>query len=61
MKRLDDGKVTLVEFISSIKFPGRRVPQAHDSGAEHFARLEQQARPACQWTLEDYLLVRSAN
>jgi len=59
MKRLDDDKVSLVEFLGSIKF----APHRHDSELEsdrlgHFARLNQQVRMVNREELE---LVRSAN
>ena len=60
MKRLDEGKVSLVEFLGSIKF-------SRDHGAstrteafdEQFARLEQRTRRGHR--SEDAQLVRSAN
>ena len=59
MKRLDHDKVSLVEFLGSIKF----APHRHDAGLEsahlgHFARLNQQVRMVNR---EEQELVRSAN
>jgi hypothetical protein len=61
MKRLDENKVSLVEFLRSIKF-------AHSSGANssaacptHFAHFKQHARAGLQLTAEDSQLIRSAN
>jgi hypothetical protein len=61
MKRLDENKTSLVEFLRSIKF-------AHASGADssaecpkHFAHFKQHARAGLQLTAEDSQLIRSAN
>ena len=61
MKRIDDGKVSLVEFLSSIKFARHN---AANSGAEHthrFAHFNPQARPGGAFCVEDSQLIRSAN
>ena len=60
MKRLDDGKTSLVDFLSSIKFGRRRGKHRYDIPA-HFAQLHPQARPAGPHNAEDRFLVRSAN
>lgn len=62
MKRLDEGKVSLVEFLGSIKF-GR---QHGDSGRQgesqvQFARLRQSAGAARNRRDEECQLIRSAN
>jgi hypothetical protein len=61
MKRIDDGKVSLVEFLSSIKFA---QPNAAQSGAKYshsFAHFNPQARPGGALNVEDSQLIRSAN
>ncbi|TXS89542.1 hypothetical protein FV139_19840 [Parahaliea maris] len=61
MKRRDEGKASLVDFLRSIKF-------AHEGGARnahdcstHFADFEQRARTRRQYNQEDAELIRSAN
>ena len=62
MKRLDEGKVSWVEFLRSIKF-------AHDNESDnrqaecntHFANFNPQARTGQQSNAEDSHLIRSAN
>lgn len=62
MKRMDNGKVTLVEFISSIKFPQQPQMQAEvPAEGDRFAAFEQQARPGFQPNTEEHSLVRSGN
>ncbi len=61
MKRIDDGKVSLVEFLSSIRFSRRPTPAQEPANAERFAGFDQQVRPARLRSREDRLLVRSAN
>ncbi len=61
MKRMDDGKVSLVEFLSSIKFSRRANAAEETSEMERFATFDQQVRPARLRSREDRLLVRSAN
>jgi len=61
MKRMDDGKVSLVEFLRSIKFSQNN---ASNDGAEcntHFAHLIQHTRSAQPINAEDSQLIRSAN
>jgi hypothetical protein len=60
MKRLDDGKVSLVDFMRSIKFR-RHVSRRRGEVASHFAGLAPRARPANMQGAEDKLPVRSAN
>ncbi|TGD73869.1 hypothetical protein E4634_06920 [Mangrovimicrobium sediminis] len=61
MKRLDQSKTSLVEFLSSIRFNRRNKRDTQASSGEQFARFDQQVRPARLRSLEDQLLVRSAN
>jgi hypothetical protein len=61
MKRLDDGKVSLVEFLSSIKFAHQRASHRSVECPTHFAHLDQHARNAQQKSIEDSQLIRSAN
>jgi hypothetical protein len=62
MKRLDDDKVSLVEFLSSIKFATHRddANQGNDS-LGHFAPFKQKVRKPGQVNREDLQLIRSAN
>jgi hypothetical protein len=64
MKRLDDGKVSFVEFMRSIRFKQRNQRKQASRSTEcqtHFADFDQQARPARSYNAEDRTLVRSAN
>ena len=60
MKRVDDGKVSLVEFLGSIKF-NRQHDEASNQDAGHgqFARLRQCVRGPR--SSEENQLIRSAN
>jgi hypothetical protein len=61
MKRLDENKVSLVEFLRSIKFP---TPSTSLWGSElpaHFASFKQQVRTRRQLSNEESQLIRSAN
>ena len=61
MKRLDNGKVSLVEFLRSIK-PNRNRSTGHGSCTTHFAGFNPQARNSNQEANpEDLTLVRSYN
>ena len=62
MKRLDDGKVSMVDFLRSIKF-GKRKKSARKTGecSTHFADMHPRARTAQTPNAEDSSLVRSAN
>ncbi len=61
MKRLDQSKTSLVEFLSSIRFTRRSKRDTRVSSGERFAGFDQQVRPARLRSREDQLLVRSAN
>lgn len=61
MKRIDDGKKSLVELMSALKFS--RADRGNRD-AEHiapFAAFKQRARAGYPFSLEDTQLVRSAN
>jgi hypothetical protein len=60
MKRLDNGKTSLVEFMAAIKFARPSHANAGQLGKQ-FAGFDQRARPAYQLNLEDAHLIRSAN
>ncbi len=59
MKRRDEGKASLVEFMRSIKFHRQARRPGKVSG--HFAELHPQARQPRAANAEDHSLVRSAN
>lgn len=61
MKRLDDGKVSLVEFLRSIKFAQHRQAKETAECPTHFADFTQRARGGSQRNSEDLQLIRSAN
>jgi len=61
MKRLDDDKVSLVEFLRSIKYARRDSPDCQTDQPEHFADFRPQARTRGKLTREDKSLVRSNN
>ena len=61
MKRLDENKVSLVDFLRSIKFT---TPSASGWGGElsaNFASFKQQTRTRRQFSNEESKLIRSAN
>lgn len=62
MKRLDDGKVSLVQFLGSIKF-NRQHGESSQLGESQgqFARLRQRVGNPRNYRSEDYNLIRSAN
>lgn len=61
MKRLDDGKVSLVEFLRSIKFAQRKASNETVECPKHFAHLKQRARSSARMPTEESQLIRSAN
>ncbi len=61
MKRIDEGKVSLVEFLSSIKFARQNSATLNVQSANRFARFDQRVPVARQFGAEDSYLVRSAN
>lgn len=44
MKRLDDGKPSLVDFMRSIRHMHHHTAESHDDLSEHFAELVPQTR-----------------
>jgi len=60
MKRLDNGKTSLVEFMAAIKFAR---PDRNNSVqcSTHFAGFDQRARSGYPLNVEDAHLIRSAN
>ncbi len=62
MKRVDEGKTSLVDFLRSIKFAPHR-DTVHDSYAAEtpFAQLEQQVGVTSKYSAEESQLIRSAN
>ena len=61
MKRRDDGKVSLVEFLRSIKFRHQQATIKADECITHFAGLDQRARTEKSKNTEESHLIRSAN
>ncbi len=61
MKRIDDGKVSLVEFLSSIKFARQHSVNFDAHSGNRFARFDQRVPVGRQFGAEDSYLVRSAN
>lgn len=60
MKRLDEGKVSWVDFLRSIKFNRDRKPAHGDANSTQFAEFNCRARAQHKLKEECYL-VRSAN
>lgn len=60
MKRLDDGKVSLVEFLNSIKF-ARTNSDQREACDTHFAHFNPRTRGVQALNGEDNQLIRSAN
>lgn len=61
MKRRDEGKTSLVEFLRSIKFTEQKPEHQSDEVSNHFAHLNSHVRPADTAAPEDNNLVRSGN
>ena len=61
MKRLDEDKVSLVEFLRSIKFAQQNDSNHSEKCPTHFADFDQRARPGGKTSTEDSQLIRSAN
>ena len=60
MKRLDDGKVSLVDFLRSIKFSHPQTQAGKESNSTPFASLSPSTR-APERQVEDVQHIRSAN
>lgn len=61
MKRLDDGKISLVEFLNSIKFAQHNLSNQRAECSTHFAHFNPRARAGRAFNAEDSHLIRSAN
>lgn len=61
MKRLDDGKVSWVEFLRSIKFATNNTANRQVECPTHFANFIPHARSGQNANAEDLQLIRSAN
>lgn len=61
MKRLDDGKVSLVEFLRSIRSTHRTRSTDHGDCTQRFAGLNPRARAKRKANPEERTLVRSYN
>jgi hypothetical protein len=61
MKRLDEDKVSWVEFIRSIKFAQQNASNRTDACPTHFAHFNPRARSEHKLSTEDSHLIRSAN
>ncbi|MEZ5572190.1 MAG: hypothetical protein R3E64_09210 [Halioglobus sp.] len=61
MKRLDEGKVSFVDFLRSIKFSRENKPTQREEAQTHFADFSPQARTQKKSNKEERYLVRSAN
>jgi hypothetical protein len=60
MKRLDEGKVSLVEFLNSIRFNQQDTDQREEC-ARHFAQINPRVRGGQPLNGEESQLIRSAN
>jgi hypothetical protein len=61
MKRLDEGKVSLVEFLRSIKYANHTRSKRHTEDPKHFAGFSPQARAKEKSNAEELSLIRSDN
>ncbi|MEH6585105.1 MAG: hypothetical protein V7720_01035 [Halioglobus sp.] len=61
MKRIDEGKTSLVEFLSSIKFARHNSAHFDVQSSNRFARFDQRVPVNGQFGTEDSKLIRSAN
>jgi hypothetical protein len=61
MKRRDQGKTTLVDFMRSIKFAHDKQDTTETECATHFAHFNPRARAGGPAAAEEAKLVRSAN
>ena len=61
MKRLDEGKVSLVEFLASIRYMQRGHGRKNPAEASQFAQFSPLARNDETTSTEESLLVRSVN
>jgi hypothetical protein len=61
MERIDKGKVSLVEFLNSIKFARRDKTNQTGQCPTHFAHFNPRTRNTLAPKAEDSQLIRSAN
>jgi hypothetical protein len=61
MKRLDEGKVSLVDFLRSIKYSHHSKRKKYTDESTHFAGFNPQTPAGDRSNTEDAYLVRSAN
>ena len=61
MKRLDDDKVSLVDFLRSIRFRHQRAATNPDECNTHFAGFSPRTRTEQNNNTEESHLIRSAN
>lgn len=61
MKKRDQGKTTLVDFMRSIKFAHEKQQTTETECATHFAHFNPRTRAGGPATAEEAELVRSAN
>ncbi len=61
MKRRDEHKTTLVDFMRSIKFSHTGNARRGGECPTHFAAFDQRTRGGFQTSTEDAQLIRSAN
>jgi hypothetical protein len=61
MKRLDDDKISLVEFLSSIKFSQQHGKNHGEEFDTRLAKLQQRVRTRRLYNAEELELIRSAN
>ena len=61
MKRRDEGKTRLVEFLRSIRFAHPRAAGVSGECTTHFAHFHPHARTGAPRSAEENQLIRSAN
>ncbi len=61
MKRRDEGKASLVEFLRSLKYSQGNTGMDQAECATHFAPFNPRVKIRGQYSAEDAQLIRSAN
>ena len=61
MKKRDEGKASLVEFLRSLKYSQGNNSMGQAECATHFAQFNPQVKIRGQFSAEDAQLIRSAN
>ena len=61
MKRLDEGKISLVEFLRSLKYADHGKANDHTEYPKHFAGFSPQAPAKTKSNAEESSLIRSVN